>query len=102
MDTDARVAAGQPGHRKGVVDLGGGGIVDTEGIDLCEREIVRNLCELPGRKCRSPREMVEQEAVEMIVRGRRQRSATLGQPCRGELLSRTRFIERLPFDRIVI
>jgi len=67
MDTDAQLPAGQRGDGECVVDLGGGGVIDAESLDLGERQVLRHCGRVEIWKCRAPREMLEQETIQVVV-----------------------------------
>ena len=60
------------GDREGVVDLGGGGIVDGEGADVGEGQIGGFGRRVDGREAGAVREVFEQETVEVQFVGRGQ------------------------------
>jgi hypothetical protein len=67
VDADTQVPAGQRSDRKRVVNLGGGDVIDAERLDLREREIPRQRERFEVSKCRTAREMLEQEAVQVVI-----------------------------------
>ena len=74
MDADAPVAVGQFFQRERVVDLGGAGIVDAEGVDRRQRQFGMLFHRDLGEGG-AAREILEQELVQVIVVRGRQRAA---------------------------
>jgi hypothetical protein len=74
VDADAPAGVGG-GDREGVVDLGGGGVVDGEGAHRRQRQIGGLGGCLDRREAGAGREVFEQEAVEVQLVGGRQRAA---------------------------
>ena len=82
MYADAHVAVRERGHGERIVDLGRGDVVDAESLDFRERKIPRRLgCE-QRIEFEPAREVLEDETLEVIVVGRRQRATAAGTPAR--------------------
>ena len=67
MDADAQLPAGQRSDRERIVDFGGGDVIDAESLDLGERQILRNGGRIQIGERRAAREMLEQEAIQVVI-----------------------------------
>ena len=102
VHADANAAVAALDQRKGVVDLGGRGVVDAEGGRLRARQIGGSVGSGASSHPLPCGKVLEQEAADMVLRARRQRAAALEQLRRRELERRTRSLQRLRLDRVAI
>ena len=101
MHTDAPVAIGQLFHREGIVDLGGGRVVDAEGIRAGQRQFVP-LVQFDRRETGALGEMLEQEFLQMVILRGRQRAAAMQQMRGGQVRRGAGGFQRLDLDGVAI
>ena len=102
MDADADRPAGQLRDRERVVDLGGRGVVDAEGLGLGEGQVGRGSGRRQVRECDAPGEVLREKSPEMIIVRRRQRPAALEEARRRRLEALAGLLEGLPFDALAV
>ena len=102
MNADLHLVAGQHRHRKRIVDFCCRGIIDTEGADLCQWQLVGKWHTIQRRKFRALGKIFEQETVEMIVVGR-SNAAGIGEHLQRCLFCRRRGgVQRFVLERIFV
>ena len=101
MHADAPVAVGQLVHRERIVDFRGGRVIDAEGVHVGQRQFVR-CAQLDGREAGAMREMLEQEALQMVILRGGQCAAALQQMCGGQMRRCAGRFQRLDFEGVAI
>lgn len=102
MDADAQVAVGQGGNRQGVVDLGGGDVVDRIDLGVRQRQFAvdRRQFQLgkgqaPGKVHRQEAALVQRQGVRPGAQFQQQAVGALAEPGAGG-------VQRLPLLRILV
>src|SRR5258708_12916521 len=82
MNADAQGAGRQTRHRESIIDLGGAELIEAEGYDLGERQVLLRRRYRVGGKAVAARKKFVQEALQVVVVRVGKQTAMLEKPRR--------------------
>ena len=102
MDADAPAEAGQHLHREGVVDLGGGCVVDRKGGDVGARQCSAGFRDVARREGGAARKILDEKTLEVVVVRRADGAAFRQQVDRGKSGICTGGFQRLRLQLVAV